>query len=90
MITEAQRQIILHYAREYQVDEVLLFGSSLDPTQTPHDVDLAVKGIEPARFFRFYADLVKHLSQPVDLVDLSRKSLFNDLVEETGLRIHGG
>lgn len=90
MITEAQRQIILHYAREYQVDEVLLFGSSLDPAQTPHDVDLAVKGIDPARFFRFYADLVKHLSQPVDLVDLSRKSLFNDLVEETGLRIYGG
>ena len=44
-----------HYAREYQVDEVLLFGSSLDPTQTAHDVDLAVKGIEPARFFRFTA-----------------------------------
>jgi len=90
MITEAQRQIILHYAREYQVDEVVLFGSSLDPGETPHDVDLAVKGIEPARFFRFYADLVKHLSQPVDLVDLSRRSLFNDLVEETGLRIYRG
>lgn len=53
-------------------------------------MDLAVKGIEPARFFRFYADLVKHLSQPVDLIDLSRKSLFNDLVEESGLRIYGG
>ncbi len=90
MITEAQRQIILHYAREYQVDEVVLFGSSLDPAQTPHDVDLAVKGIEPARFFRFYGDLVKHLSLPVDLVDLSRKSLFNDLVEESGLRIYRG
>jgi len=90
MITEEQRQTILHYAREYQVDEVILFGSSLDPAQSPHDMDLAVKGIDPARFFRFYADLVKHLAQPVDLVDLSRKSLFNDLVEETGLRIYGG
>jgi len=90
MITQAQREIILHYAREYQVGEVVLFGSSLDPAETPHDVDLAVKGIDPARFFRFYADLVKHLSQPVDLVDLSRKSLFNDLVEESGLRIYRG
>jgi hypothetical protein len=33
---------------------------------------------------------VKHLSRPVDLVDLSHKSLFNDLVEETGLRIYEG
>ncbi|MHC4518016.1 MAG: hypothetical protein ACYTAS_05460 [Planctomycetota bacterium] len=90
MITEEQREIILHYAREYQVDEVVLFGSSLDPAEAPHDVDLAVKGIDPARFFRFYADLVKHLSPPVDLVDLSRKSLFNDLIRETGLRIYDG
>ena len=27
MMTEEQRRIILHYAREYQVDEVILFGS---------------------------------------------------------------
>ena len=38
MMTEEQRQFILRYAREYQVDEAILFGSSLDPAQTPHDV----------------------------------------------------
>ncbi len=89
MIAEDQKEIIVRYARRYDVGEVVLFGSSLDSGKTPHDVDLGVKGIEPARFFSFYADLVKHLSQPVDLVDLSHKSLFNDLVEESGLRIYG-
>jgi len=90
MIAEDQKEIILRLAREYGVDEIILFGSCLDPTARAHDVDLGVKGIDPGRFFRFYGELVKHLSQPVDLVDLSRQSLFNDLIEETGLRIYSG
>ncbi len=89
MIAEDQKEIIVRYARQYDVGEVVLFGSSLDSAKTSRDVDLGVKGIDPARFFSFYADLVKHLSQPVDLVDLSHKSMFNDLVEESGLRIYG-
>ena len=54
-----------------------------------HLEELGVKGIEPRLFFKFYAELFKHLSKPVDLIDLSKKSLFNDLVEETGVRIYG-
>ena len=90
MITEREKNIILHYAKEYDVGSVLLFGSSIEPGTTANDVDLGVKGIDPRLFFKFYAELVKHLSRPVDLVDLSHKSLFNDLVEETGLRIYEG
>ena len=29
------------------------------------------------------------ISKTVNLIDLSRKSLFNDLVEEDGIRIYG-
>ncbi len=54
-----------------------------------NDLDIAVKGIRPELFFKFYAELFKRLSKPVDLVDLSRKSLFNDLVEQTGVVIYG-
>lgn len=32
---------------------------------------------------------VKDPKKPVDLVDLTRKSLFNDLIEETGMQIYG-
>ncbi len=52
------------------------------------DIDLGVKGIKPRLFFKFYAELFKNLSKPVHLVDLSKKSLFNDLAEETGLKIY--
>ncbi len=67
----------------------LLFGSSIEKDDGANDIDLGVRGIEPKLFFKFYAELVKQLSKPVDLVDLSQKSLFNDLIEETGVKIYG-
>lgn len=89
MITEYEKDIILRYAQKYNVSSVLLFGSSVDSEEGANDIDLGVRGIEQRLFFKFYAELVKHLSKPVDLVDLSQKSLFNDIVEETGVRIYG-
>lgn len=89
MITQHEQNIILRYAKKYQVTSILLFGSSIEPGKVAIDIDLGVKGLDGKLFFRFYADIVKHLSKHVDLVDLSRKSLFNDIVEETGLKIYG-
>lgn len=89
MITEEEKGIILRYAKKYNISSVFLFGSSIESKKDANDIDLGVKGIEPKLFFKFYAELVKHLSKPVDLVDLSQKSLFNDLIEETGVKIYG-
>jgi hypothetical protein len=54
-----------------------------------NDIDLAVEGIRPNVFFKFYGELLRSLSKPVDLVDLSRKSLFNRIIEEKGVKIYG-
>ena len=89
MISEREKNVILRCARKYNVSSVLLFGSSIESEKEPNDIDLGVKGIAQKVFFKFYAELVKHLSKPVDLVDLSQKSLFNDIIEETGVRIYG-
>ena len=89
MITEKEKDIILQYAKKYKASSIFLFGSSLEKDKKSSDIDIGVKGIEPRLFFKFYAELFKHLSKPVDLIDLSKKSLFNDLVEETGVRIYG-
>jgi len=89
MITEYEKDVILRYAKKYNVSSVFLFGSSIEREEGANDIDLGVRGIEQRLFFKFYAELVKHLSKPVDLVDLSQKSLFNDIVEETGVRIYG-
>jgi len=89
MITESDNKIILLFANKYNVSSIILFGSSLEKDKEPNDIDLGVKGIKPQLFFKFYAELYKYLSKPVHLIDLSKKSLFNDLVEETGQKIYG-
>jgi predicted nucleotidyltransferase len=89
MISEQEKKIIVTCAEKYNASEVLLFGSSVEGGQKARDIDLGVKGVEKSLFFKFYGELVKHLSKPVDLVDLSQRCLFNDLIEETGVKIYG-
>ena len=89
MISERDKDIITQCARKYKVSTIYLFGSSLDRNSEPNDIDLAVKGIRPEVFFKFYGELLRSISKPVDLVDLSRKSLFNQIIEEKGVKIYG-
>jgi predicted nucleotidyltransferase len=89
MISEQDKVKIVEIARQYGVKGILLFGSSADPDREANDVDLAVEGILPERFFSFYGDLLFSLSKPVGLVDLSRNTKFNRLVYREGIRLYG-
>lgn len=89
MITESDKETIIQDAKKYNVSSVYLFGSSLDDNREATDIDLGVKGVPPKLFFKFYGELLRKLSKPVDLVDLSKKSLFNQIVEEEGVKIYG-
>ncbi len=88
MISEQDKAAIRDLARRYDVGRVLLFGSSTDPEKQAKDIDLAVEGIAPEKFFRFYGDLVFGLSRPVDLIDLSKDTKFNRLVQREGMRLY--
>ncbi|PXF58194.1 MAG: hypothetical protein C4B59_13685 [Candidatus Methanogaster sp.] len=89
MISETDKQIISQCAEKYKVSSIYLFGSSLDERSEPNDIDLAVEGIRPNVFFKFYGELMRNLSKPVDIVDLSGKSLFNQIIAEKGVKIYG-
>jgi predicted nucleotidyltransferase len=89
MISEQDKAIITDIAQRYGVRGVLLFGSSADPGREANDIDLAVEGIVPERFFSFYGDLLFALSKPVDLIDLSNNTKFNRLVYREGIRLYG-
>lgn len=89
MISEHDRAVILRCAKGYGASSILLFGSSIGAEGEPSDIDLGVDGVRPELFFKFYADLIKYLSKPVDLVDLSKKSSFNELIRENGIQIYG-
>jgi len=83
MITTNEKKIILNCAKKYNASSVFLFGSSVENKEY-EDIDIGVKGIEPKLFFKFYGELIKYLPKNVDLVDLSKKSIFNELVEIYG------
>ena len=78
---------IVSYAKQYQVQSVYVFGSSLN-TPAASDIDLAVWGIPPQYYFKFYGKLLRHLSKPIDLVDLSHPSLFNELIKAKAVKIY--
>lgn len=69
MLTKKEIDKVKECAMKYKVSSVILFGSSLG-RKGVNDIDLAVKGIKPASFFSFYAELFKYLSKTIDLVDL--------------------
>jgi len=89
MITEKDKKTIQEISKKYSVKRVLLFGSSVDATIESRDIDIAVEGISPKDFFRYYGDLLFALSKPVDIVDLSGTSKFINLIKQEGILLYG-
>ena len=87
MITIEDKKIIQTLSKKYDVKRILLFGSSV--TSDGNDIDLAVEGIAPKRFYDFYSDLMFALTKPVDLIDLVGKSKFIDMVRRDGVLLYG-
>jgi uncharacterized protein len=89
MITSEEKETIVRLARQYDVERILLFGSGAIEDKEYRDIDLAVDGIAPRSFFRFYSELMLSLSKPVDLVDLSQTNMFTRLVASEGVPLYG-
>jgi predicted nucleotidyltransferase len=88
MITDTDKNIIEQLARKYHAKRVLLFGSSLSPTKGYRDIDIAVEGIEEKDFYTFYDELLCALSKPVDIIDLSKKTRFTELILREGIPLY--
>ena len=88
MISDKDQAIISEIVGRYRASRVLLFGSSLEPGGNSHDIDLAVEGVPPEQFFRFYGELIFALPKPVDLVDLGPDTKFHRIIREEGIPIY--
>ena len=87
MITQEDKIIIQTISKKYNAKQVLLFGSSLTGNGT--DIDLAVEGVMPRKFYDFYSDLMFALSKPVDLIDLIGSSKLVELIRQEGVPLYG-
>jgi len=57
-------------SKEFDVEKVFLFGSCLESVETANDIDIAVEGIKPKDFFKYYGRISMAVDDEVDLVDL--------------------
>jgi len=88
MIADRDKRIIKEIAAKYYAKRVVLFGSSLSPDGESRDIDIGVEGIDEKDFFTFYGELLFALSKPVDVVDLSIKSRFVELIQREGIPLY--
>ena len=84
MITAEEKRTIQNITTKYKASRVLLFGSAVNQVDY-EDIDIAVDGIPDEDFYAFYGELMCALSKSIDIVDLSKKSKFIDLILEEGV-----
>ena len=88
MITEKDKRAILEITRKYRATRVVLFGSALSDPKESRDIDIAVDGVADKDFYAFYGELMCTLSKPVDIIDLSRRTKFVEVVLKEGVPLH--
>jgi predicted nucleotidyltransferase len=88
MISSNLIETVRACAEDFGVKSVWLFGSFLEDESQATDIDLAVEGLLPEKFFDFYGRLYFELPKPVDLVDLGQEPPIAVLVRERGVRIY--
>ena len=89
MISERDRTTIVALARRYGAATVWLFGSNAEHRRRGRDLDLAVEGVAPGKFFQFVGNLMLSLSRPVDVVALGKRSKLSTLIRRDGVRVYG-
>jgi len=84
----AARLLVEHYG----VRRVVLFGSlAWGRFRSTSDVDLAVSGLAPERFFRAAGDLDREISVPIDLKLISEcPPVLQQRIESEGMVLHEG
>ncbi len=88
MLSKSDKILIFDKSKEYSVDRVFLFGSCTHQAQIANDIDLGVIGLASNKFFDFYSDLLFSLSKPLDLIDLTKDTLFNSIIKENGILLY--
>ena len=81
---------IITISEEFDVEKVLLFGSCLDEIESAQDIDIAVKGVKPEKFFELYGKILGVVDSEIDLIPLEdTREHFAKRILEKGRLIYG-
>lgn len=83
-IFKKELNIIINLSKEFGAKKVLLFGSCLDNIESAYDIDIAVSGIKPSEFFKYYGKVSMVVKDEVDIIDLNdvRKHLYKRILSK--------
>ncbi len=70
-VLERELSRIVDISKEFDARKVLLFGSCLEDTRSAQDIDIAISGINPREFFKYYGKVSMAVENEVDIVDLN-------------------
>lgn len=75
---------IVDISKEFGAKKVLLFGSCVEDIKSVHDIDIAVSGIKPREFFKYYGKVSMEVEDEVDIIDLDeiRKHLYKRILSK--------
>ncbi len=80
---------IVNISESYGAKKVLLFGSYVDNAVKANDIDIAVSGIPPRKFFEYYAEVSTVIKENVDIIDLEdTRPYFRDCITREGKVIY--
>ncbi len=61
---------VIRISKEYGAEEVFLFGSCLEEIESANDIDIAVKGVDPEKFFEMYGKILGAAENQIDLIPI--------------------
>ena len=75
--------------KEFGAKEVYVFGSAAEGRFTKYsDIDMAVIGLPPGKFFIAMSCAQKIIDRPIDLIDLDDGSSFSEYLKNEGNLLH--
>ena len=82
-ITQHHIDTIVAWAKYYDAEKVILFGSALETPNDANDIDIACD-ISGWDIWGFAAKIEEDLRVPIDIVPLSPPSRFVEYISQTG------
>ncbi|MGE5341609.1 MAG: nucleotidyltransferase family protein [Candidatus Omnitrophota bacterium] len=80
---------IIQISKEYDAEKVFLFGSCLEGIESAKDIDIAVQGINPEKFFEMYGKILGATDNEIDLVPIENvREHFANSIFENGKLIY--
>jgi len=83
-IFETELKQIVDISKEFGADKVILFGSCLEDIELARDIDIAISGIKPREFFKYYGKVSMAVKDEVDIIDLKdvREHLYKRILSK--------